>query len=196
MPTEFRDTPPTTGTTSEVAGELKQDAARLKDNVAVRAKQEAESQKGTAVHLAGSASSALDSAAQDLRDNPDAPEWMASAIQQAARSIESFAHRIEGRSIDQLGDDISEFARRSPGTFLAASAAAGFAASRVLRAGIDKKRHEREGRAPDQGNDAYLRQDWPADENVMPNEDGTFTPAFDWDRESPTGGNPGAARDE
>lgn len=193
MPTEFRDSPPETGTTSEVAGELKHDAARLKDNVAARAKQEAESRKGAAVSVAGSASSALDSAAQDLRDNPDAPDWMASAIQQAARTIEKFGQRIEGRSIDQLGDDVAEFARRSPGTFLAASAAAGFAASRVLRAGIDKKRHDREGRAPDQGNDAYTRQGWPADENVMPNDDGTFTPAFDWDRETRTGESPGGA---
>ncbi|MCZ8369273.1 MAG: hypothetical protein O9293_04785 [Porphyrobacter sp.] len=194
MPTEFRDTTATTGTTSEVAGELKQDAAHLKDNVAARAKQEAESRKGAAVLLAGSASSALDSAAQDLRDNADAPDWMASAIQQAARRIESLAHRIEGRSIDQLGEDVSEFARCSPGMFLAASAAAGFAASRVLRAGIDKKRHDREGRAPDQENDAYLRQDWTADENVMPNADGTFTPAFDWDRERPTGESAEGAR--
>ena len=68
MPNEFRDSPPETGTTSEVAGELKHDAARLKDNVAARAKQEAESRKGAAVSVAGSASSALDSAAQDLRD--------------------------------------------------------------------------------------------------------------------------------
>ena len=64
---------------------------------------------------------------------------------------------------------------------------------RVLRAGIDTKRHDREGRAPDQGNDAYTRQGWPADENVMPNDDGTFTPAFDWDRETPTGEGPGGA---
>jgi hypothetical protein len=195
MPTDFRDSPGATTAPSEITDELKHDASRLKDNVGARAKQEAESRKGAAVNLAGSATSALDSAAQDLRDNPDAPDWMASALQQAARSIDGFAQRIDGRSIDQLGDDVAEFARRSPGTFLAASAAAGFAAARIFRAGIDKKRHARDGGQSGQSQNyesqGYESQSWPADENIMPNDSGTFTPAFDWDRERPSGETPG-----
>jgi hypothetical protein len=155
----------------DVAEDLKHDAARLKDSVGTRARQEAESRKGQAASLAGSASSALETAAQDLRDNPDAPDWMASALQQAARKIEGLARQVEGRSIDDLGGDIAAFARRSPGTFLAASAAAGFAAARVLRAGVDRKRHAADG------NDSGAEQ-WPADENIKPSSDGGFTPAY------------------
>lgn len=161
----------------EVADELKQDAGRIKDSVSTRARQEAESRKGQAVHVAGSASTALNTAAQDLRDNPDVPDWMATGLQQAARKIEGLASHVEGRSIDQLGQDVAEFGRRNPGTFLLASAAAGFAAARVLRAGVDKKRHEGgDGQASSYAADDA--QTWAADENIMPTEAGDFTPAY------------------
>ncbi len=160
---------------SAVGDELKQDASRLKEDVASRAKQEAESRKGQAAQLAGSASSALDTAARDLRDNPDAPDWMASALQQAARSIEGLASHVEGRSIEQLGLEVAGFARRNPGTFLVASAAAGFAVSRVLRAGVDKKRHDH---ASEQTGADESSSGWSADETIQPTASGGFVPAY------------------
>jgi hypothetical protein len=170
-----------------VAEELKHDAGRLTEDVAERAKSEAESRKSQAANLGQSASSALDTAARDLRENPDVPDWMASALQQAARSIESLADRIEGRSIEQIGQDVVEFARRNPGTFLAASAALGFAASRVLRAGVDKKRHDRAGTSYD-GQDAQTGYGaWPADEYVRPTSEGGYQPAF-FGNEAESGG--------
>lgn len=183
MTTEHRASGNDTGQHSGVAEELKHDADRLKGTVGARAKDEAENRKGQAVHVAGSASSALNTAAEDLRGNPDAPDWMASALQRTARKIERLASHIDGRSIDQLGGDVSEFARRSPGTFLAASAAAGFAAARVLRAGMDKKRHDRDG-GQDQIASARPEQDsgWPADENIRPTGSGTFTSAYGVDQ--------------
>lgn len=131
--------------TSGVRDELAQDAGRLKDTVAERARQEAESRKGEVVQVAGSASAALQSAAEDLQNNPDAPDWMATALQQAARQIDRLAGQVEGRSIEDLGSEVTRFARTNPGTFLAASAAVGFAAARVLRAGVDKQRHDQHG---------------------------------------------------
>jgi len=169
------------GEPAAFADELKGDASRLKGDVAARAKQETEDRMSQAAQLAGSASCALDTAARDLRDNPDAPDWMASALQQAARSIESLAGHVEGRSIDQIGQEVAGFARRNPGTFLAAAAALGFAASRVLRAGADKKWHDQGGRGA--GGEA-LRSgsgesaEWPADEYVRPTSGGGYEPAF------------------
>lgn len=181
MTTEQRDSGNSTHHQTGVTDELRHDADRLKDTVGARAKEEAESRKGQAVHVAGSASSALNTAAEDLRRNPEVPDWMAAALQQAARNIETLASHIGGRNVDQLGEDLSQFARRSPGTFLAASAAAGFAAARVLRAGVDKKRHGRDGRqqhaqaeAPGSGQ----ASGWPADENIKPTETGGATPAY------------------
>lgn len=131
---------------SAVRDELKHDAEHLRDTAAGRAKQEAESRKGQAAQVVGSASSAFNSAAEQLQQNPDAPDWMASAIQQAARKMDTMASQIDGRSVDDLSRQVINFARDNPGTFLAASAAAGFAAARVLRAGADKKRHDHSDR--------------------------------------------------
>lgn len=177
MTTEQRNSPENPQQTSRVTDELKHDASHLRDTVGARAKEETDSRKGQAVQVAGSASSALKTAADDLRNNPEAPNWMASALEQAARKIDGLASHVDGRSVDQLGRDISEFARRSPGTFLAASAAAGFAAARVVRAGMDKKQHDQDS---DQGASASSAdaQGWPADENVMPTEGGGFAPAY------------------
>jgi hypothetical protein len=169
------------GETAAVADELKGDAARLKGDVAARARREAESRKSQAAQLAGSASSALDTAARDLRENPDAPDWMASALQQAARSIDNLARHVEGRSIDQIGREVAGLARRNPGTFLAASAALGFAASWVLRAGVQRVDAQNSRAASENF------ADWPADEYVRPTASGGYEPAF-FANEPGTGG--------
>lgn len=177
MTTEHRDSDNSDGNHARVAEELKHDADRLRDTIGERAKGEAESRKGQAAHVAGSASHALNTVAKDLADNPDVPDWMTSALQQTARKIESLANHVDGRSIDQLGRDVSEFARRSPGTFLAASAAAGFAAARVLRAGVDKKRHDHDAEQDATGQSGNAAN-WPADEHVKPTSAGGFAPSY------------------
>jgi hypothetical protein len=150
MTTESQATNNNAGSFSGVGSELMQNAARLKDSVGARAKQEAESRMGDAVQVAGSASAALNSAAENLERNPNAPDWMASALQGVARQIDRLAGHVDGRNIDDLGREIAQFARSHPGAFLAASAAAGFAAARVLRAGADKQRHDKADASGDQ----------------------------------------------
>lgn len=136
----------TTETSSATNGstfrdELKHDAERLKSTIGERAKTEATTRIDQAEQAMGSASDALEAAAEKLERNPDAPDWMASAIQQAARKMDGLAGLINGRDLDDIAHEVTQFARHNPATFLAASAAAGFAAARVLRAGMDKKRH-------------------------------------------------------
>lgn len=162
MTTESHTGQGSAGSQSGVRDELRQDAGRIKDSVGARARQEAETRKGEAVQVAGSASAALNSAAENLQDNPDAPDWMASALQQAARQIDSLADQIDGRGIDELGREVARFARDNPGAFLAASAAAGFAAARVLRAGADRQHrdhHGEHGGASDGASQPYAAAD-------------------------------------
>lgn len=128
-----------TSSTSEFKDEVSADANRLKDTATNRAKEEADVRKGQATQTAHSASSALRTAADELEQDRNSPEWLSSAARQAAGGIERFAGEIEGRSPEEIGHNVSRFARENPGTFLAASAAAGFAAARFFRAGADHR---------------------------------------------------------
>lgn len=127
--------------TENVRDELTHDAARLKDRAKDQASQKAEGGKQQATQAAKSAATALQSAAQELRDDQNAPDWLAKAVEQGAGSIKQFAGQIENREVGEIVEQVRRFAQTSPGSFLAASAAAGFAAARVLRAGADHRSH-------------------------------------------------------
>lgn len=124
-----------------VSGEIAQDAGRLKDAAMNRARREADVRKNDAAKAAHSASSALDKAAEELKRDDGAPDWLASAFTSTASGIDRFASSVESRSPDEIGREVSRFARHSPAAFLAASAAAGFAAARFLRAGAEYQHH-------------------------------------------------------
>lgn len=183
----------TSDTASGLREELGNDTAHLGDTLKTRAAQEAESRKGAALGLAGSASSVIDAAADAARDNPDAPDWMAKGLQSLARQVDRLAGELEGRSVEDLTRDANRLARDNPGTFLAIAAAAGFAAARVLRAGADHKARARGDGYTPSGTGQSPQRDfdqsqgtagdapvWPADENIMPTDNtGTgFAPAY------------------
>lgn len=141
MPTQ-QTIPDTDNTASGVREEFGRDAERLKETAADRARQEAEKGKGQAARTAQSASSALRSAAGELENDDSAPAWLASAVRQTADKLGQLAGQVDNRSVDDIQQQVVRFARSNPATFLAASAAAGFAAARVLRAGADHRSHE------------------------------------------------------
>ncbi len=140
---------------SETKQELKADADRLKETAKDRASQEADKRKSQATRAARSTSDALQTAAGDLDQDNDAPAWLASAFRETAKGIDRMAGKIDGRSPDQMGRDLTRFAREHPTSFLAASAAAGFAAARFLRAGADYS-HEHS----DEGQMGQRSSDW------------------------------------
>lgn len=122
-------------------GELGDDAARLKHATEERAGQQLDGGRRKAAAAATSTASAIREAAGSLRQDEDAPEWLASALETTAGKISGFASTLEGASASEIRHGINDFAREHPATFLAASAAAGFAASRFLRAGAAYEAH-------------------------------------------------------
>lgn len=130
---------------AEVRHELADDAARLKHAAENRAGEKLESGKHKAATAAESAASAIGQAAGALRQDEQAPDWLASALETTASRISHFARSIDGRSVGDIRHDINHFAREHPASFLAASAAAGFAAARFLHAGAAYKAHHRGG---------------------------------------------------
>lgn len=115
--------------------ELRGDAQTVTDTAKQRLFAETDARKGTAAEQAKSLSSALESAAGELSQSPD---WLRSAFQKGAQSLQRFADTIEQKDSRQLTRDVQQLARQHPGTFLAGCAAAGFAAARVLKAGVEE----------------------------------------------------------
>jgi ElaB/YqjD/DUF883 family membrane-anchored ribosome-binding protein len=124
--------PPSDGG-SGTASELRSDAKQLGNSAANRIHSEVDARKDTAVGQAKSVSSAIQRATGEM--GQDTPDWLKSALRQGAQKIQTFADTIEQKDSRELMRDTQDFARSNPGTFLAACAAAGFAAARILKAG-------------------------------------------------------------
>ena len=119
------------------ADELKHDAENLKETARRQGEARTEQEKQRVGRAATSASSAMQTAADELREDNDAPDWLASAFSSVAREVDSLAHHLQNKSPRELAGETRRFARENPTAFLAASAAAGFAAARFFRAGAE-----------------------------------------------------------
>ena len=123
--------------------ELRSDARQLGSTAANRLHSEVDARKSTAVSQAHSMSSAIGQAADGLDES--SPDWLKSAFRQGAQQIQRLADTIEQKDSRQLMSEAQDFARNNPGTFLAACAAVGFAAARVLKAGAEQQRNRQPG---------------------------------------------------
>src|SRR3546814_7390781 len=81
-----------------------------------------------------------DVCSSDLRE--DSPDWVRSLVRQTAGTVQNLADKLDNKSAGELTEEIRRFGRQQPAMFLAASAAAGFAAARLLRAGKAARGHE------------------------------------------------------
>jgi hypothetical protein len=117
--------------------ELRSDAHQLGSAAANRLHREVDARKDAAVSQAQSVSSAIRRTADGLDEG--APAWLRSAFTQGAEQIQRFADSIENKDSRQLMSEAQRFARNNPGTFLAACAAAGFAAARIFKAGGEQQ---------------------------------------------------------
>ena len=124
--------PPSQGAAG-TGNELRSDAQELGSKAKDRIHSEVDARKGQAVDQAKSVSSAIQRAAGELDDS--APNWLKSAFQQGAEQVQRFADAIDQKDSRQLVGEVETFARERPGAFLAACAAAGFAAARIFKAG-------------------------------------------------------------
>ena len=116
-----------------IGAELKNDTKSIGNAAVNRLHTEVDSRKDDGVSQIQEVSSALKKTAHELGEN--APNWLRSAIEQGAEQITKFADTLEQKDSRQLVSEVRTFAQRSPGTFLAACTAAGFAASRIFKAG-------------------------------------------------------------
>jgi ElaB/YqjD/DUF883 family membrane-anchored ribosome-binding protein len=123
--------------------EIRDDAKQLGATAADRLHSEVDARKATAANQAQSVSSAVRQAADGLDES--SPDWLKSAFRQGAQQIQRLADSVEQKDSRQLMSDAQDFARNNPGTFLAACAAVGFAAARVLKAGGAQQDGQQDG---------------------------------------------------
>lgn len=125
--------PTQTDTMNGAGSELLENTKTLGSSAVDRLHSEVDSRKGDGLTQVHAVSSALERTAGDLDEN--APAWLKSTFEQGAQQIQKFAEALEQKDSRQLVNDVSDFARQSPVTFLAACAAAGFGAARIFKAG-------------------------------------------------------------
>lgn len=141
---------------SQVAGSAKSEARNVAGTATQQAARVADEAKVQGRHLASEASTQLKqqaqgqteraaSFAQDLagqfralsEGRTEEAGEVGRYAQQATDQIERFASSLNERGFDGLVDDVTSFARRRPGLFLAGAAAAGFLTGRLVRGARD-----------------------------------------------------------
>jgi ElaB/YqjD/DUF883 family membrane-anchored ribosome-binding protein len=124
---------PETENSKGVRDELVTGAKGVGASAVNRLHSEVVARKGDAVEQVKSVSSTIERAVSDLDDS--APSWLKSALEQGSQHLQKLADTIEQNDSRQIVDQVNQFARNSPATFLASCAAAGFAAARIFKAG-------------------------------------------------------------
>lgn len=121
-------------TTSEPGrgGDVGQEARGLADDMKREAAGVADSAKQAGGEQLDAVAQAATKAADALSD--EAPR-LSELMKSAADGVQNLSRTIESRSAGELVDEALAFARREPATFLAASAAAGFALARLVKLG-------------------------------------------------------------
>jgi hypothetical protein len=114
----------------QAMGEAKKSASSLASAATERAKGAVEERISGGADLLGHVASSVRAAARELE--PNAPQ-LAGFAREAAAHIEGFSHDIREKSVEELFETSSEFARRQPALLFGAAAACGFLLFRVLK---------------------------------------------------------------
>lgn len=118
------------GSVKSVADEARSQVRGITDTAIAQVRERADHQVGQAGDSLHRTSGQLQALA---RGNPDEAGPMADYAQSAADAVAGWADRLGDGGIDGLLGDMSDFARRKPGQFLAGALLAGIVAGRVGR---------------------------------------------------------------
>ncbi len=132
---------------AQVAGTAKEQGQQVLSEATTQAKNLVGETKSQVTAQAGEqqqkAASTLRSISDDLKSMADGSFSSGMApqlVQQASEQVQQVAGWLENREPGDLVEEVRNFARRKPGTFLIGAAVAGLLAGRATRAGVDIKR--------------------------------------------------------
>jgi hypothetical protein len=114
----------------QAMGEAKKSASTLASAATERAKGAVEERIAGGADLLGQVAASIRVAAREL--DPDAPQLAGFACE-AAERIDDFSHQIRDKTVEELLETSSDFARRQPAMLFGAAAACGFLLFRMLK---------------------------------------------------------------
>src|SRR5215831_4663713 len=107
----------------QAMGEAKKSASSLAAAATERAKGAAQERISDGADFIGHVAASIRAAARDL--DPNAPQ-VAGFVHEAADRIDEFSRDIRTKTVEELFETTSDFARRQPAMLFAAAAACGF----------------------------------------------------------------------
>jgi hypothetical protein len=114
----------------ETVGEVRYQAREVYDHAKATLVEQATTQQGRLAGALGSLSSEFNALAEGTASADSVATGM---VRDASRYVGGVAEWLESRSLDDVLDEVTSFARRHPGRFLLIAAAAGLVAGRVVR---------------------------------------------------------------
>jgi hypothetical protein len=118
-------------TAQQAAAEMKRAATSLAGDASSRMKGLVGDKVASGAELIGHVASSTRRAAEDL--DPKAPQ-ISGLLRDASDRFEEFSHTIRDKSVDELMETATAFARRQPAILFGAAALAGFALFRMFKA--------------------------------------------------------------
>jgi hypothetical protein len=118
----------------QITGELRQQAHTLVDETRTQLREKADAQTTGFADRLGRLAEELQALASG---HPDQAETARRYLDQAGSAIADVAGQLRSKDFEGLVLEVQRFGRRRPGAFLAASAAVGFVAGRLVRSARD-----------------------------------------------------------
>lgn len=141
------------GTAAGIIGTVKEQISSFKDQAGDKARTYADEGKTRATGLLQSVADIVADAAGSVEEKLGGQ--YAGVGHRASDSIQSFASRLDERSVDDLIGDARDFVQKSPMIAIGLAAVIGFAVARVVRSSVSEYRGADEGSAAGGGkNDA------------------------------------------
>jgi hypothetical protein len=148
------------GTAVEQGRRVADEAAQQARSVLSDARQQFGEQASSQQHKAASTLRSLGDELSTMADSSEQSGPATQLVRQASDQVQQVAGWLENRDPAGVLDEVRSFARRRPGTFLLAAAAAGLVAGRLTRGAVDERRDTGSGGRSNgyaTGGDAYLR---------------------------------------
>jgi ElaB/YqjD/DUF883 family membrane-anchored ribosome-binding protein len=125
----------TTETARSATEKLREEAGKLGNQAADRARAFAGEGKDRATGALDDVAKMMESAALDV--DARLGESYGRYARSAAQGISSFADSLRGKEVDDLIEDVTGFVRKSPVVAVGVAAGVGFVLARLIKSGID-----------------------------------------------------------